>query len=152
MNKIKTIEIVNRKYIDPRNVIWALTEKLTHQSTFEGVGVEFGLDIHSSTDFDPAGVNGDLSTSIPAEIHTIDEDTTEDSLVVGMTVEEELTAVDNVYFTSLPSDFFRSVWFDGLLALPGIHWVSSGSSNIIPFGTLISGTQVIAQYVVGFAE
>jgi hypothetical protein len=149
MNKLKLVEFVNRRYLHPRNVIAAFTEKLSHQPTFDGVGVEFGLSIASPTQFDPAGSSGEQAGfAIPPEIIPLDA-----GPAVGDTVEEFLTPFsESVYTTTLPFDFFHYVWFDGLLTFPTIHWTTSGSNAILPNANLLSGTQVLAQYVVGIED
>lgn len=64
-------------------------------------------------------------------------------------IEEQLTEVAGAYFTSLPFNFFRNVWYDGLLANYIEHYTLSGNDRLIPNVELLAGTEVIAQYVVG---
>lgn len=145
MKKLNFVEIVNRKYLHPRNIIAAFTDKLTHQQGF-GEGLSTNMDIGSSTGFDPAGESDQSGFAIPPVIYNVIDG---EGIGPGITVEEQLTLTDGVYMTSLPFDFMRNVWFDGLLALPTVHWTVSGSDGIVTYIPLISGSQVIAQYVVG---
>lgn len=149
MNKTNLIEIVNRKYLHPRNIIAAFTEILAHQPTFTGIGFEFGLDVDSPFSFDPgAGSGQDVTLAMPPQIHAVDDGTP-----TGTTVEEQLTlTATDTYITTEPYVFFRYVWFDGILALSNVHWSASGSNAIITNASLISGTQVIGQYVIGLEE
>lgn len=147
MKKNQTIEIVNRKYTNPRNIIAAFTEKLSQQSVLEGVGGPFGLDIADVTD---DADSDDLGTSVPSEpVSSAEEEVSIDSIEEGSTFEEELVLSGGLYYTSLPFEFFKNVWFDGLLAIYNEHWTISGTQAIVTNIPLLDGTEVIARYVVG---
>lgn len=151
MNKFNIIEVVNRKFTHPRNIISAFTDKLMHQRGFGGPGIASGDDI--GPDFDPSqdGGSEDLEFSVPPEpLTNVDGDWSVDSIETGTIVEEELTVNGASYMTSLPFEFFRAVWYDGLLANYSEHFTLSGSFELIPNTQLLSGTEVIGQYVVGF--
>lgn len=150
-NKTREVEVVNRRYYHPRNIIFALTEKLTHQKVFEGGGGFLGLGVSDPTgSFDPTGTDGEIQTSGPPEIIPVDEDTDIEFVQPGMVLEERLGEDVGFFVTTYPVDYFYKVWFDDVLAFPTIHWVVSGSNALIPNDQLISGTIVIGQYVVGY--
>lgn len=147
-NKFDTVEIVNRRYLNPRNVIAALTDKLDHQNDFQGVGLALGLNI--TDDLDPTGVDGgDIERAVPPEPILLVGDEVADDIQIGSTVEEMLTESSGAYFTTLPFAFFRGVWFDGLMARATEHWTVSGTDRLTPNSPLLSGTEVYGRYVVG---
>ena len=75
---------------------------------------------------------------------------TTDEVGSGREVFERLSGGPMAYGPpALRVDFYRAVWFDGLEAYTPAHYTVSGSERyIIPNGTLISGTQVSARYIV----
>jgi len=142
MNKTDVVDVTTRRYVNPQNILSVLTDKLNQQS--------FGP-TDEEEDFDPSGVEGgDIARSVPAETISPEADWTPDSIETGITVEETLTRNANSFFTSQPFLFFRDVWFDGIIAFPQEHWTLSGSDQLIPNVTLISGTEVIGKYVIGY--
>lgn len=151
MNKSESIEVVNKRYTHPRNIIAAFTEKLAHQTDFQGIGAAFGQDIISiGAEDDPSGTDGEVTEfAVPPEVVQIELGDTIDSFNPGDTIEETLSGSSGVYFTTYDFDFLRGVWFDGVLALYNEHWTLSGTNAIIPNVTLADDTIVIGRYVIG---
>jgi hypothetical protein len=140
MNKTDNIEVVNGRYIHPRNLIAEVDDKLAHINDFNDI----------SADFDPVGSNTDESDfALPPDLQLVESGTTIDSYDEGTTVEEVLFEQDGVYLTSIGFEFFRYVWFDGLIAFPVQHWTLSGSDGLVPNVSLHSDTKVYGRYVVG---
>lgn len=66
----------------------------------------------------------------------------------GDTVFEELTLGGGVYTGTLPIDFYRDVWFDGLKAERNDHYLLTSTRAIDPTGSLDAATSVTAKYVI----
>lgn len=99
-----------------------------------------GLPVNVS---DPSGdPSADLTYALPSKVHQVDED----FLRPGDTIFEKLAYAGGTYVASLPVNYFRAVWFDGLAAERNDHYLMSGEA-IAPLATLASGVSVTAKYV-----
>lgn len=146
MNKFNLIDIVNSRYLNPKNIISAIMEGLAQQPVFDGG------DFPDSASFDPAdNVGGEVERAVPAEVVYLDneEDVGPDSFEVGTVVEETLSGSINSFFTTLPFDYFEAVWFNGLEANYLVHYTLSGTNQLMTNTDLMIGTQVYGRYVLG---
>lgn len=92
---------------------------------------------------DPSGdPTTDLAYALPAEVHFPDSE----FLRAGDTIFEVLTLSAGAYVASLPVNFYRNVWFDGLAAERNDHYALSGEA-IDPNATLAADVSVTAKYV-----
>lgn len=145
MRKRVSISVIDKR---PRTFAQLFDEALRKKSidSFGGIpanALDFGDLIGGLPENinDPGG-NGDGEHALPPRVHTPDED----FLQAGDTIFEELTVNGSVYEASLPVDFYRDVWFDGLQAEPSAHYTVS-SEAIKPVDTLASSVRVTAKYV-----
>ena len=153
MNKIRRIEVTNVRYTHASRYIARSKNKLT-QNKFRnsaGAGSESQQFInYTESVSSPIEDSGQTieTYGLPASTIYFDPATmTVDSVGSGRTVEETLTRDGDAFFPSLPVDYYRGVWFDGLEAYWTDHWVLSGD-YVVPNSVLISGTEVIGRYVV----
>jgi len=97
------------------------------------------VNIYDPSEDPGAGTN----YSLPPAIHFPDDE----FLRPGDTIFEVLTLAGGVYEASLPVDFYRNVWFDGLSTRIIDHWTMTAAGNVDPETTLPSGVNVTAKYV-----
>lgn len=100
-----------------------------------------GLPINlSDPSGDPSGVSG---YALPARVKL----PTDVFLRDGDTIFEKLTLSTDVYTASLPVEFYREVWFDGLLARHVDHYTLTAAKAVDPVAPLASDVSVTAKYV-----
>ena len=94
--------------------------------------------------FDPSENPGaNIEYSLPPITHFPDDP----FLRVGDTIFEVLTLSGSTYHASLPVNFYRNVWFDGLAARFSDHWTVNPAKAVVPATTVESGVSVSAKYV-----
>jgi hypothetical protein len=90
------------------------------------------------------------TATAPATIQVADslEPLTADSVGSGQTLYERLTLSSGQYCPSLPVDFYRRVWFDGLEAFEDLHFtVDLSTQCVVPNSAIPSTSVVTASYV-----
>lgn len=142
MNRNKTITIVNRGYVHPRSIIGVFDRRLTQLQFDQGA-----FDDVTNPGFDSEEIGGH---AIPPNVTLVSQisGTTTDTVAIGNTVEETLDEQDGMYFTTFPVNFFRKVWYDGIMANYLEQWTLSGTNALVPNYPLIDGTEVIGRYVI----
>lgn len=151
MNKVKHLEVANVRYRRASRIIARFSDKLSIDKWIKPIGAAPSQDelFALSLDTPLEDSNSEITTyALPASVVYFNPSTmTVDSVGSGRTVEEALTRQGDVFSPSLPVDYYRGVWFDGVEAYWTTHWLLSGN-NVIPNSVLIAGTEVIGRYVV----
>ncbi len=93
--------------------------------------------------------NGSTSTASASPIIIdITNPLTVDDIPSGQTLTERLTLASGQYCPSLPVNFYRRVWFDGLEAFESIHFtVDVNTQCVLPSTSLNTNVVVTASYV-----
>ncbi len=104
--------------------------------------------IDDSNDSSSGTIDSDSERAVPPDIIDVLDVSSIDDIPEGSTFEEILQEVSGSYMTTYPLEFFRDVWYDGLMAVPYEHWTIPDSDTLLPNSALISGTQVEVKYVV----